>query len=177
MSPSHCTIIRRSEEWLCSTFTLIRLRKIWNGLAMTWTLNSPSSSTLSSPSTLLGEELLLSDLNQLTQSPDHDLGRNSSIMFPLVSTCPGSNSIWSWYIRIKCETYRNFRCTCALFMIRMESSFEIFLLLGLTFHCLALQQQEGLWSKPIVIRVTYLPHDGVNPNHVSYSCVNNNPTL
>ena len=53
-----------------------------NGLARTWTLN-----------TLLGEELLLSDLNQLTQSPEHDLGRNTSLVFRLVSNCTGSNSI------------------------------------------------------------------------------------
>ena len=137
------SIIRRSEEWHCSTFTLIRLCKICNGLARTWTLNSPSSSIISSPSTLLGEEPLLSDLNQLTQSPDHDLGRNSSIIFPLVSTCTGSNSIWSWNIRINCETHRNFRCTYALFMIRMDSSFEIFLLhciplCCIAFHCSAL---------------------------------------
>ena len=132
------SIIRRSEEWHCSTFTLIRLCKICNGLARTWTLNSPSSSIISSPSTLLGEEPLLSDLNQLTQSPDHDLGRNSSIIFPLVGTCTGSNSILSWNIRINCETYRNFRCTCALFMIMIETAFEIFLLHGLAFHCLAL---------------------------------------
>ena len=53
-----------------------------NGLARIWTLN-----------TLLGEELLLSDLNQLTQSPEHDLGRNTSLVFRLESNCTGSNSI------------------------------------------------------------------------------------
>ena len=36
----------------------------------------------------------------------------------------------------------------------------------------SLRYRVGLGSKPIVIRVTNLPHDGVNPNHVSYSCVN-----
>ena len=105
---------------------LSKMLDVRKDAARTWTLN-----------TLLGEELLLSDLNQLTQSPEHDLGRNTSLVFRLVSNCTGSNSIWSWNIRINCETYRNFRCTCALFMIRMETAFEIFLLHGLAFHCLA----------------------------------------